>query len=123
MAYAPPDPSSPQIFRHLDLGTNTISLLATGVVGVVQFISTIPAALFVDKIGRKKFLIVGGIAMTVSHFCVAALLRSYEGSYSAHKNATWAIVAFIWIYSMSFSCSWGMYRFRLIRSSNTLGAS
>ncbi|KAM0328795.1 hypothetical protein ACHAQA_005209 [Verticillium albo-atrum] len=49
---------APQIFAQLGLSQNTTSLLATGVVGVAMFLATIPAVLWIDRVGRKPILIV-----------------------------------------------------------------
>jgi MFS family permease len=62
----------------------TLSLLATGVVGIVMFLATIPAVLYVDKFGRKTILIVGGIGMAVSHFIVAGY--GYDSHYLHFEN-------------------------------------
>ena len=62
---------APFIFRGVGIEGDTLSLLATGVVGIVMFLATIPAVLYVDRFGRKTILIVGGIGMAVSHFIVA----------------------------------------------------
>lgn len=58
--YADPDLLAPFIFKGFGLNGRTTSLLATGVVGVVMFLATIPAVLYVDKLGRKNILMIGG---------------------------------------------------------------
>ncbi len=45
---------APTIFNQLGLKENTTSLLATGVVGVVMFLFTIPAVLWVVSCPQKK---------------------------------------------------------------------
>lgn len=115
-----------------DGADNTVSLLATGVVGIVMFLATIPAVLYVDRFGRKTILvcahdvsvphvsanneqIVGGIGMAVSHFIVAGITATYgedweaaalaqDGS-SPHQGAGWAAVVFIWLYAIHFGYS------------------
>jgi MFS family permease len=62
---------APFIFKGVGITGGTLSLLATGVVGIVMFLATIPAVLYVDRFGRKTILIIGGIGMAVSHFIVA----------------------------------------------------
>lgn len=57
---------APFIFASLGLDGKTTSLLASGVVGVVMFLATIPAVLWVDNWGRKPTLIIGAIGMGVS---------------------------------------------------------
>lgn len=42
---------------------NTNSLLATGVVGVTMFLTTIPSVIWVDSVGRKPILISGAFLM------------------------------------------------------------
>lgn len=88
---------------------NSESLLATGVVGVVEFLATIPAVLLVDKVGRKKILITGAIGMAVCHFIVAGIIASYTNKWGDNRAAGWAAVVFVWIYVINFAYSWGMY--------------
>lgn len=57
---------APFIFASLGLDGKTTSLLASGVVGVVMFLATIPAVLWVDQWGRKPTLIAGAVGMGVS---------------------------------------------------------
>lgn len=64
---------APQIFNKLGMSSNATSLLATGVVGIVMFIATIPAVMYVDKLGRKPVLIVGAIGMATCHIIIVCL--------------------------------------------------
>jgi MFS family permease len=64
---------APTIFGGLGLSSNSVSLLATGVVGIVMWIATIPAVLYVDSWGRKPTLIVGAIGMASCHFIIVSL--------------------------------------------------
>lgn len=64
---------APSIFERLGLASNTVSLLATGVVGIVMFIATIPAMLYIDKVGRKPLLAFGALAMAFCHFSIAII--------------------------------------------------
>lgn len=57
---------APFIFQRLGLSGKTISLLASGVVGIVMFLGTIPSVLWIDQVGRKPTLISGAIIMGVS---------------------------------------------------------
>ncbi|KAJ9655984.1 hypothetical protein H2201_008683 [Coniosporium apollinis] len=98
---------APQIFNGLGLSSNAVSLLATGVVGIVMFIATIPAVMYVDKLGRKPVLIVGAIGMAVCHFIVAAISATYEDSWPSHRGAGWGAVAMVWLFVIHFGYSWG----------------
>ncbi|RPB25348.1 D-xylose-proton symporter [Terfezia boudieri ATCC MYA-4762] len=98
---------APTVFSGLGLDGNTTSLLATGVVGIVNCVFTIPAILWMDKFGRKKLLIVGGLGMCVCHVIVAAIIGKYQGNFGEHKGAGWAGVAFIYVFIANFAYSWG----------------
>ncbi|CAG7973973.1 unnamed protein product [Penicillium salamii] len=98
---------APYIFKDMQLGGNTISLLATGVVGIVEFIFTIPAVLWVDQIGRKKILIAGAAGMAICHFIVAGIIGAYQGTFDEHKAAGWVAIVFVWIFVINFAYSWG----------------
>lgn len=50
-----------------------------------------------DKFGRKKLLMAGGLGMCVCHIIVAAIIGKYQGNFGNHKNAGWAGVAFIYV--------------------------
>lgn len=64
-----------------------MGLLATGVVGIVNFVFTIPAVLWVDQVGRKPMLIWGEFMMAVSHATIAAIVAVYGPPASAGKGA------------------------------------
>ncbi|KAK4552452.1 hypothetical protein LTR86_010295 [Recurvomyces mirabilis] len=98
---------APIIFQGFQLPGNTISLLATGVVGVLEFLFTIPAVLYVDQFGRKNILIAGAIGMAACHFIVAGLIGGLGDDWPAHRAGGWACVVFIWIYITQFAYSWG----------------
>ncbi|KAJ5495015.1 hypothetical protein N7539_000131 [Penicillium diatomitis] len=98
---------APFIFRGIGLGGSTLELLATGVVGIMEFVFTIPAVLYVDKFGRKSILLAGAIGMASCHFIVAGIIGGYEGHFETNRTAAWAGVAFIWIFIINFAYSWG----------------
>ena len=84
-----------------------IDLLATGVVGVINFFSTLPAIDFLDRWGRRKVLIIGAIGMGVSQFIVGTFYAVYKDSWTSHHAAGWAAAVFIWIYISNFAFSIG----------------
>ncbi|CAL5866708.1 uncharacterized protein PFLUO_LOCUS918 [Penicillium psychrofluorescens] len=98
---------APFIFKNMHLPGNTITLLATGVVGIFEFVFTIPAVLWVDKIGRKKILIAGAIGMASCHFIVAGILGGFNHRFDDHRAAGWAGIVFVWIFVINFAYSWG----------------
>ncbi|KAN0064859.1 Quinate permease [Thecaphora frezii] len=113
---------APFIFRSIGLDSDaTISLLASGVVGVVMFLATIPAVLYVDSWGRKPTLIWGGLAMGACHFCVTILVATFQADWGAHKVAGWVTCTFIWLFSGAFSASWGPCAWILVSEVFPLG--
>jgi len=98
---------APSIFQALGLTGNTISLLATGVVGIAMFLATIPAVIWVDKLGRKPVLVSGAFLMAACHIIVAILIGVFHDSWSTHPSAAWAACAFVWIFAIGFGYSWG----------------
>ena len=98
---------APTIFSSLGLDGTTTSLLATGVVGILNVVCTIPAILYLDVLGRRKTLILGALGMCMSHIIIAAITGVYSDSFAAHKSAGWAGVAFVYIFIANFAYSWG----------------
>lgn len=100
---------APFIFQKLSVGSDTTSLLASGVVGILTFVATIPAVLFLDQWGRKPTLIVGAIVMGSCHIIVAAIIGSHDNGDTLVNApaAAWTAVVFIWIFAIGFGFSWG----------------
>ncbi|KAI0030130.1 general substrate transporter [Vararia minispora EC-137] len=96
---------APQIFSALGLTSNTTSLLATGVVGIVMHIATYPAVIWVDNIGRKPVLVSGAFLMAACHLIVAVLTGLYQDSWP--QSAGWAACALVWLFAIGFGYSWG----------------
>lgn len=74
-----------------------------------MFLATIPAVLYIDKLGRKPVLIAGAIGMGLSHLIVAILQATCSANHwNGHAAAGWAAVVFVWIYEINFGYSWGV---------------
>lgn len=98
---------APTIFQNLGLDQTGVSLLATGVVGIVMFIATIPAVMYVDKWGRKPTLIVGAVGMALCHFIIAVITAKNQKDWEHHRSAGWAAVVMVWLFVVHFGYSWG----------------
>jgi sugar porter (SP) family MFS transporter len=112
---------APFIFKGFGFGGSTTSLLATGVVGVAMFLATIPAVLFVDKVGRKPILIAGGLGMATCHFIVAGITGAFSSNWPAHRGAGWVAIVFVWLYAVCFGFSWGPVAWIIISEVFPLG--
>ncbi|KAH6615805.1 general substrate transporter [Chaetomium sp. MPI-SDFR-AT-0129] len=98
---------APFIFQGLGLDLNTTSLLATGVVGIVMFVATIPAVLWIDKVGRKPVLTIGAIGMATCHIIIAVLIAKNMDQWDTQRAAGWAAVCMVWLFVIHFGYSWG----------------
>ncbi|KIE00983.1 Sugar/inositol transporter, partial [Metarhizium majus ARSEF 297] len=102
------------IFQSLGLTGGTIALLATGVTGVVFLISTVPAMLIIDRVGRKPMLLVGSVVMGVSMVIVGIIVAKFRHDWPNHVAAGWTAVALIWVYIAGFGATWGPVSWTLI---------
>ena len=98
---------APTIFKNLGLSSNTVSLLATGVVGIAMFIATIPSVLYIDRLGRKPILTIGAIGMATCHIIIAVIVAKDQNSWGTHKSAGWAAIVMVWLFVIHFGYSWG----------------
>ncbi|KAE8321179.1 general substrate transporter [Aspergillus sergii] len=96
---------APQFFEAIGLSGNSVNLLATGVVGIVFFFSTIPAVMYLDRWGRRKTLMLGAAGMSVAQLVVATLYAVYKTTFSQHPAAGWTACVFVWIYIGTFAFS------------------
>ncbi|RLL95869.1 hypothetical protein CFD26_106028 [Aspergillus turcosus] len=92
---------APQIFASFGFSSTKTTLLATGVTGILQITFTLPAVLFLDKLGRKTFLIAGAIGMFCPHVVVATVEGLYQDDWNKNigldKAQGWVAIAFIWL--------------------------
>ncbi|KAF2441808.1 quinate permease [Karstenula rhodostoma CBS 690.94] len=102
------------VFLSLGLTGGTQALLATGVTGVVFFVSTLPAMAIIDKVGRKPMLIVGSVVMFCSMIIAGVMVAKFRHDWVAHSAEGWIVVAFIWIYVGAFGATWGPVSWTLV---------
>jgi MFS family permease len=103
---------APSIFQSAGLSGTTMSLVATGVTGICNFVATIPAVIWIDRWGRKPTLISGAIIQGIAMFVIGGLFQSQsmlvDGNLVIQStNATNTIIAFIFIFTLAFAYSWG----------------
>ncbi|KAJ4984568.1 D-xylose-proton symporter (hexose transporter) [Stagonosporopsis vannaccii] len=97
---------APTIFGQLGLTGKTGGLLATGVYGIVNTISTLPALFLIDKVGRKPLLLCGAAGTFISLVIVGGVIGGYGDTLRDHPAAGWTGIAFVYIYDVNFSYSW-----------------
>ncbi|KAI4228167.1 MAG: hypothetical protein L6R36_001820 [Xanthoria steineri] len=98
---------APTVFREAGLSSTQSSFLASGITGIVIFISTIPASFLSDKWGRRTSSLWGAVTMA---FCML-LIGSLYASGSVHKNqgaARWIVIVTIYLFTISYSITWSI---------------
>ncbi|KAG2217315.1 hypothetical protein INT45_003509 [Circinella minor] len=98
---------APKIFQSLGLSGQTISLLATGVVGIINFVATWPTVMFLDVMGRKITLIVAGCFMTLCMAIIAIISALYQDNWVGNEDKGWACVAMTYVFIANFAYAWG----------------
>ncbi|KAF1960415.1 quinate permease [Byssothecium circinans] len=102
------------VFLSLGLTGGTQALLATGVTGVVFFVSTLPAMAIIDKVGRKPMLQVGSAVMFCSMVIAGIMVAKFRHDWVTYSAQGWVVVAFIWIYVGAFGATWGPVSWTLV---------
>jgi MFS family permease len=81
------------------------------VTGILQIIFTFPSVLFLDKFGRKTFLMIGAAGMFLCHIIVAIVEGIYKPKWDLNEGLAqpqgWVAIAFIWLFAVNFAYSWG----------------
>lgn len=105
---------APIVFQSLGLTNNTIALLATGVTGVINVATTIPAVLAIDRVGRKPLLLWGSAGMFLSQLIIGVIVATCQHDWTKHEAAGWGAVVMVWFYIVNFAYSWGPASWTLI---------
>lgn len=98
---------APKIFQSVGLTGNSVSLLATGVVGIINFVMTFPTVFLLDIIGRKTALMVASIVMATCMIIVAIITALFQHDWPNHTAQAWVSVAFIYVFIANFAYAWG----------------
>lgn len=95
---------APEIFKRAGFAGNSALLLATLGMGVVNFAMTFVAMWLVDKVGRRRLLLVGLAMMTVSLAVVAYVFNTGMESSLLKWTALSSLVAYVAFYAVSIGC-------------------
>ncbi|WP_323693934.1 sugar porter family MFS transporter [Staphylococcus pseudintermedius] len=92
---------APKIFATAGFGEST-AILSTVGIGVVNVLVTIFAISIIDKIDRKKLLVIGNIGMVASLLIMSALIWLI-----GVNSAAWIILLCLTTFIIFFGVSWG----------------
>lgn len=94
-------------------------LVSASIQYVINMVMTVPAILYVDKIGRRKALISGSTCMFICLLCTVCLLAVYSSPLHdiskqemiritvKNTKASKAIISFSFLFVASFASTWG----------------
>ncbi|ETS81706.1 hypothetical protein PFICI_06708 [Pestalotiopsis fici W106-1] len=98
---------APEIFEMIGVQTGSLTLLTTGVYGLVKLATTIIyVAYIVDRVGRRKPLIVGAVLQATAMLYIALYVK-FANPDSTGGTPAGGIVGIIWIYIYAFGWSFG----------------
>jgi MFS family permease len=89
---------APRIFEMAGLGTAS-SLLSTVGLGIVNFIFTLTAIRFIDRIGRRQLMLIGTVGLIATLGLVAVSFYMHTGGI--------AVIAYLLVYIAFFAFSQG----------------
>jgi len=102
-----------------------MTLILSGMVNICQLVAGIPTFLYLDKMGRRKLAIIGGLLMATPHLIMSGIVNKYSSNWAAHQGMGWFGVALICksmsslfsvcrvsdlyedIYVLAYACSYG----------------
>ena len=93
---------APIIFQSAGFASNAGAILATAGIGALNFLATIAAMRFIDRLGRRFLLLAGLVGMTASLLCLAAAF-----AFATRASAAWLTVASLAVYIISFAIGLG----------------
>ena len=76
-----------------------------------MFAATLPAFLYIDKVGRKPILAGGAFVMAFCHLLIAIIFAKNENQWATQQAAGWVAIVFVWVFAMAFGASWGKEHF------------
>lgn len=107
------------IFKQTGISDNSATLIASGVNGVLNMLSTIPAILFLDKLGRRKTLMCGALFMAAAMLLCGIVMGACGEVYwdeAEQKNniymgnnvhASYFSIVMVYFFVAGFATSWG----------------
>lgn len=100
---------SPRIFKSIGLTGQSTGLYATGIYGIVRLVFIFAAMYYiVDRFGRRKMLIGGGIVMGFSMWLIGTYVKIANPTASTHPHLTaggYTAITFIYVYAVGWSLS------------------
>lgn len=100
---------SPTIFRSLGVAATDAALFATGIYAVVKLVTSIIFLVFVvDRVGRRRALLVGSLGAAIPMWYIGAYIFRAKPSPTAvgRSPGGWAAIAAIYVFVVFYCASW-----------------
>ncbi|KAI1345271.1 general substrate transporter [Xylariaceae sp. FL0016] len=98
---------APEIFEMIGVQSGSLTLLTTGVYGLVKLATTILyVTLIVDRVGRRRPLLLGALLQATAMLYIALYVK-FANPDSTGGTPAGGIVGIIWIYIYAFGWSFG----------------
>jgi sugar porter (SP) family MFS transporter len=100
---------APQIFQTIGISKTNTSLFATGIYGTVKVFTTgLFLIIGIDKLGRRKSLLLGAGWMMTMMFIIGGVLHTHPPTNTnTVSSASIAMVVMIYFFVIGYSASWG----------------
>jgi len=98
---------APLLFQQAGLSSSKASFFASGISAILIFASSIPALIFIDRLGRRGYTIYGGLVVSLS----MALIGSLYASNGVHQHSgagRWVVIVTIYIFAVAYSTTWAL---------------
>ncbi|KAL9387121.1 hypothetical protein Peur_020245 [Populus x canadensis] len=101
---------APILFKTIGFGSNA-SLFSSLITGIVNMLATFVSISAVDRFGRKKLFLYGGLQMLVSQIVITIAIAMKFGLSEnpgvISNGYAYTVVVFICVYVAAFAWSWG----------------
>ncbi|MDC0535856.1 sugar porter family MFS transporter, partial [Francisellaceae bacterium] len=81
----------PHIMKDIGFVGHEVQMLMTLALGLVNFAATIVTIIFIDRLGRRRFLLIGSAMASISLFCMIYLLKT-DGDFTAYLALTCLLI-------------------------------
>ncbi|KAI8977926.1 general substrate transporter [Pilobolus umbonatus] len=110
---------APTIFKQAGIADTSATLIASGVNGVLNVLATIPAIMFLDRLGRRFVLMSGALFMGTTMILCGIVMGSTSRVYydesvgenavdmSGNTSASYFCIVMIYFFVAGFAYSWG----------------
>ncbi|KDQ11998.1 hypothetical protein BOTBODRAFT_113556, partial [Botryobasidium botryosum FD-172 SS1] len=97
----------PSIMASMGLEGDTILLIGSGFINIVQFLFVVPAIMLIDRWGTRPLLMVGAVVMGASHGLIAILVWKGQSDWHAHQTEAWIAVGLVYLFTAAYGMSFG----------------